>query len=202
MSNLVQLVNSNGMISSKIVAEKFGKRHNDVLRDIRKLTLKLSNDFRQRNFAHNEINTLTREGTEVSEVMMSRDGFSILAMGFTGEAAIKWKERFLDAFNQMERAITSEIPALKATISKLEQERRALPAPKKPHGNKGLVWVPVARETLFGHELHYRKAPKSDPKYSDESRMEGELNRLSRMSEGMQRKIRELADELALKRRR
>ena len=33
---------------------------------------------------------------------MNRDGFSLLAMGFTGEKALRWKLDYIKAFNTME----------------------------------------------------------------------------------------------------
>jgi hypothetical protein len=32
---------------------------------------------------------------------MTRDGFTILAMGFTGKEAMAWKEKFIQAFNML-----------------------------------------------------------------------------------------------------
>ena len=115
---------------------------------------------------------------------------------------MQWKEKFLSAFNAMEKTIIDEIPALRSQIAQLQRERLALPQAKKPHGNKGMVWVPVAVETLFGPQLEYRKAAKTDPRFSDISHMEGEINRLSRLAGGMTRKIQELSDAMALRRRR
>ena len=37
--------------------------------------------------------------------LMDRDGFSFLAMGFTGEKADTWKLDFIDAFNAMENKL-------------------------------------------------------------------------------------------------
>lgn len=45
MTELVSFVNTDGKVSSKIVAEKFGKNHQHVLRNIRLLVSKLPNDF-------------------------------------------------------------------------------------------------------------------------------------------------------------
>lgn len=39
---------------------------------------------------------------------LTRDGFSFLAMGFTGKKAAAWKEKFLMAFNAMERRLTAQ----------------------------------------------------------------------------------------------
>ena len=201
MSELSRFVNTNGMVSSKVIAEKFNKRHDNVLRDFQELRKSLPADFIALNFEENRITTLQGK-KELSEVNMSRDGFSLLVMGFNGHAALKWKVRFLSAFNEMEQTIAAEIPALKSEIARLQSDRMALPPAKRQHGNKGLVWVPVAVETLFGPTIEYKKAPKTDPRFSDASRMEGEINRLSKLMGGMNRKVQELSDALALYRRR
>lgn len=196
MSELSKFVNTNGMVSSKVVAEKFGKKHKNVLRAINDAKQEMSNDFYRLNFEPIDI------AGKTLEVLMSRDAFSIIAMGFTGGNAMQWKEKFLSAFNEMEKTISEEIPTLRSQIAHLQQHQRiVLPQVKKPHGNKGMVWVPVAVETLFGTQLEYKKAAKTDERFSEMSRMEGEINRLSRLAGGMTKKIQELNATLALRRR-
>ena len=84
--------------NSRDVAAAFEKDHKNVLRDIR--NLHCSDDFRRRNFEPFRINDLT--GESVSHVDMTRDGFVFLVMGFTGQRAAMWKERYISAFNAME----------------------------------------------------------------------------------------------------
>jgi Rha family phage regulatory protein len=83
------------------VAEKFGKQHKHVLRDIRNLECQ-DKDFYRSNFG-----PITREvqGGQSEYYIISRDGFSLLAMGFTGKEAIQWKIKFLKAFKLMEEGI-------------------------------------------------------------------------------------------------
>lgn len=200
MTDLVSFVNSNGMVSSKLVAEKFGKRHNDVLRAIKNASKELSSDFYERNFARNDINTL--KGKETSEILMSRDGFAILAMGFTGKEAQRWKERFLDAFNRMEQAIVSEIPSLKATIARLESQRLMLSQPKPPHHARNTVLVSVPVDTIFGSDVEWRRVQRDDGRFSEQSRIEGEVQRLSKLMLGMAKKITELSKKQAKERRK
>lgn len=88
------------------VAQHFGKRHDLVLRAIR--NLECSADFRLRNFAET---VETREnpsgGAPIKSpaYRISRDGFTFLAMGFTGKEAAQWKEAYIEAFNLMEREL-------------------------------------------------------------------------------------------------
>ena len=88
---------------SRDVAAFFEKRHNDVLRDIRNILAKAP-DLEQRNFAPFKINDLT--GVSTSHYEMDRVGFSLLAMGFTGERALRWKLLYVNAFDAMERELS------------------------------------------------------------------------------------------------
>lgn len=99
--NFNGLVNQSLMTTSRIIAEKFGKQHKDVLRAIRNLDC--SPEFNERNFAPFKNNDLTGETT--SHYEMTRDGFTFLVMGFTGKEAAIWKEKFIAAFNAMEEQL-------------------------------------------------------------------------------------------------
>lgn len=84
--------------NSRDVADYFEKNHKDVLRSIREA--KCSDDFSRRNFAPFKINDLTGEST--SHYEMTKDGFTFIAMGFTGTKAARFKEAYIEAFNAME----------------------------------------------------------------------------------------------------
>ena len=112
---VVSIVNQQATTTSLNVAEVFGKQHKDVLRAIG--NLEIPNDFRQRNFAPNKIKVLNNQsGEEISHYNITRDGLMLLAFGFTGAKAMKFKFAYIEAFNQMEAALTE----------------RALPPPKEP----------------------------------------------------------------------
>ena len=86
------------MATSLQVAEHFKKRHGDVLRAIR--DLECSTEFTERNFAFSEFLDVT--GRSLPSVNMTKDGFAMLAFGFTGKEAVKWRESYINAFNAME----------------------------------------------------------------------------------------------------
>lgn len=110
---IVRLTETNeAMADSRDVAAYFGKRHGDVLRAIQNLTC--SQEFRQRNFASFKINDLTGEST--SRVEMTKDGFTFLAMGFTGGRAATFKERYIEQFNVMESELRNR-PAFDPTVA-------------------------------------------------------------------------------------
>lgn len=87
--------------NSRDVAAFFGKNHRDVMRAIDAL-LEQAPEMRVRNFAQGSY-TLPETGPQVHRCFnMDRDGFTLLAMGFTGGKALKWKLRYIEAFNAME----------------------------------------------------------------------------------------------------
>lgn len=86
------------------VAEFFNKRHTEVLRTIH--NLECSPKFRQRNFASAEY--LDKQGKPRPMIEMTKDGFTFVAMGFTGKEAAKFKEDYINAFNEMHDFLNSE----------------------------------------------------------------------------------------------
>nr|WP_294021951.1 Rha family transcriptional regulator [uncultured Lachnoclostridium sp.] len=81
------------------VAEHFEKEHKDVLESIRNLVAENS----AANFF--TLTTYKNRGKEYPMYEMDRDGFSLLAMGFTGEKALRWKLDYIKAFNTMEKEL-------------------------------------------------------------------------------------------------
>ena len=109
MSQLVQINEQNqNVTTSIIVAETFIKRHSDVLRDIRELSC--SEDFNKRNFALKLKTTDLGLGRERQDEYyeITKDGFTFLVMGYTGEKAAKFKEMFIEAFNTNEALLASD----------------------------------------------------------------------------------------------
>ena len=91
--------------TSKQVAEHFGKRHDNVMRDIR--ALGCSPDFYRLNFEEVTTEYVNgKGGTQTADAFrMTKDGFTFLAMGFTGPEAARFKEAYILAFNRMEAAL-------------------------------------------------------------------------------------------------
>lgn len=107
--NLITLDTSGQPVaSSRDIAEHFGKGHNHVLRDIDAMKEDVSN-FGQMFFA-TEIPD--NYGRPQRAYLMNRDGFTLLAMGFTGKAALEWKLKYIEAFNAMESELRSQQTAL------------------------------------------------------------------------------------------
>ncbi|MFR1060655.1 MAG: Rha family transcriptional regulator [Enterocloster sp.] len=81
------------------VAEHFEKEHRHVLDAIRNLTAENSAA------SFFTLTTYKNRGKEYPMYEMDRDGFSLLAMGFTGEKALRWKLDYIKAFNAMEKEL-------------------------------------------------------------------------------------------------
>jgi Rha family phage regulatory protein len=133
----IMLIDGRVMTTSLVVAEHFGKRHKDVLRAIDDSIAEMPDDFHRRNFAPMIRPVMIGKGAirEERAYRMTRDGFALIAMGFTGKAAIAWKVAYINTFNAMEAALArkhersagpSAVPALPNPIE------QGLP-PRTPH---------------------------------------------------------------------
>lgn len=105
MKELVFKGESNEVLTnSLLVAEKFGKNHKHVLESVRELVRGCAEKSADPMFAESTyINT--QNGQEYPMFVMNRDGFTLLAMGFTGEKALQFKLEYINAFNKMEETI-------------------------------------------------------------------------------------------------
>lgn len=90
--------------SSRQVAENFGKEHKDILESIRQI-LAAENSATKSMFYET---TFENRGKQYPMYLMNRDGFTLLAMGFTGKAALEWKLKYIAAFNEMEKKLAEQ----------------------------------------------------------------------------------------------
>ena len=113
--------NGEPVASSRQIAESFGKEHRNVMRDIENLMTAgvLKNEqtpmFYKTEYTHEQ------NGQTYPMYLMNRDGFTLLAMGFTGKAALEWKLRYIQAFNAMEKQL-----AQRPQLSRAELMAQAL----------------------------------------------------------------------------
>lgn len=105
MTDLVIMKDRQAVTSSLNVAENFEKRHDNTLRDIDQLKKDVLN-FEEMFFEANEPDSY---GRDRRVVYMNRDGFTILAMGFTGKKALQFKLKYIEAFNKMEDHIKQQV---------------------------------------------------------------------------------------------
>jgi Rha family phage regulatory protein len=113
---------------SRDIAEHFSKQHKNVLQTVDKILDSLG-DFGRLNFQPSSY--LNEQGKRQRSFNLTRDGFTILAMGFTGAEAMAWKVKYIDAFNLMEdelrRISASAIaPDIASRIDRIEGDLNAL----------------------------------------------------------------------------
>lgn len=104
----LEIINGKPTTTSLQVAEYFGKRHDNVIRDIKNI-LEKRPDLRLLNFE--ETQQLVKVGAVERHIVvyrMDRKGFTLLAMGFTGEPALKFKIAYIDAFDAMEAKLRGD----------------------------------------------------------------------------------------------
>ena len=118
-------------VDSLFVAEFFEKNHKEVLSDIYRIidsTSGLSEEFRQHNFVPSSY--INNQNKKQPCFCMTRDGFTLLAMGYTGQKAMKFKELYIRRFNEMESFIKTlisarqEFPLLTDNIKLLHENPR------------------------------------------------------------------------------
>ena len=131
MSDLPSIYEYGGepVTTSRAIAEQFGKQHKHVIRDIESIITELNGnalnfeEANEPNFGPAEISTANREfaarnfflteytdekGERRKQYILTRDGFTLLAMGFTGAKAMQFKVAYINAFNRMESIISGE----------------------------------------------------------------------------------------------
>ncbi|MBU7562640.1 phage antirepressor KilAC domain-containing protein [Pediococcus ethanolidurans] len=132
MNDLVIMKNKQAVTSSLQVAEVFKKEHKNILRDINNLEIDRLN-FEHMFMAGNEPDSY---GRDRKVIYMNRDGFTLLAMGFTGKKAMGFKLQYIEAFNKMEHQIQTggfQIPHTMADALRLaadQAEKNELMKPK------------------------------------------------------------------------
>lgn len=102
MNELINIKNDEAVTTSLLVAEVFGKRHDTVLRSVENI---ISDSENAKMWFHKSFYKSKGNNKSYPMFYMNRNGFSILAMGFTGKKAFDWKVRYIEAFNQMESYI-------------------------------------------------------------------------------------------------
>ena len=151
--------------TSRIVAEHFEKQHQHVMRDIREIIdspdldsefsqskIGLAKDFSELNFEL--VDYVDLQGKPRPEYLITKDGFTLLVMGYTGAKAMQFKVAYINAFNKMEAAMQSraaipqEPSALESKLDVLISLMARQNAPKEPQiTNTGMHNTPEASIT-------------------------------------------------------
>lgn len=105
MSTDIQVYEQDGQLwtTSREVAAKFRRNHKHVLKAVELAATRCSAGFSRTNFRPSTYQD--DRGKEQPMFLLSRGGFSMVIMGFTGEKAFAWKEKFIAAFDLMEKRV-------------------------------------------------------------------------------------------------
>lgn len=137
------------VVTSLDIAETFGKRHADVLRDIK--ALECSKEFTQRNFALTSYKDAS--GKSNKKYLLTKDGFTLLVMGYTGEKAMKFKEGYIRQFNAMEKALIGKIKEREKGVAVRQALTRAVQQAgenDRMHGHAYSIYTNVIYKAVFG----------------------------------------------------
>ena len=103
--------NGEPVASSRQIAENFGKEHKNVIQAVQNLVAE--NSAAKSMFYET---TFENRGKQYPMYLMTRDGFTLLAMGFTGKAALAWKLKYIAAFNEMEKQLAQRPPLSRSEL--------------------------------------------------------------------------------------
>ncbi|UIM99573.1 Rha family transcriptional regulator [Yersinia ruckeri] len=98
-TKMVMTIHGKVFTTSQKIADYFGKRHDNVLRKIRQVIDECPKEFAALNFE--EADFIDKNGEVQPMFKLSKDGYMLVVMGFTGGAAMLIKIRYIQAFNWM-----------------------------------------------------------------------------------------------------
>lgn len=122
--------------SSLQVAETFNKNHRDVLRAVDDLKEGVAQNWAD--LFYEDTYTHPQNKQQYRIIYMNRDGFTLLAMGFTGKKAMKFKLKYIEAFNKMESHIKTggfKVPSTMAEALRLAADQQEQIETMKPKVN-------------------------------------------------------------------
>ena len=137
------------VVTSLDIARTFEKEHRNVLADIRKL--ECSDEFRLLNFEQSSY--LNEQNHKQPMYYITRDGFTLLAMGYTGEKAMKFKEAYIKQFNAMERMLQGKLIEREKGIAVRQSLTKALQLSaenERMHGHAYSTYTNCIYKVLFG----------------------------------------------------
>lgn len=167
MNELVIMHDQQAVTTSLILAEAFEKEHSKVIRSIEQKINGAKNGLVKNMFA--EATYLDKKGEQRKMYYLNRDGFTFIAMGFTGRKADEFKLKYIDAFNRMEERIKQQptqykLPqtyseALIELAKEVEKNEELQPKADKYDrylSNKGLITITeIAKEYgMSGRKLN------------------------------------------------
>ena len=118
-SELVEIIHKQAITTSLKVAEYFGKEHAKVVKDIDRIIsdcAEMASEQETPKMASLETAKMFRKSSYKVEgqlrsypfYYMNFDGFTLLAMGFTGKKALKFKLDYIQAFNKIRKILEQQ----------------------------------------------------------------------------------------------
>lgn len=160
MNELINVKNNEAVTTSLLVAEVFGKRHDNVLRKIEQIiaenhsTQNCGECFRPSKYKD-------ASGKQNTMYYINRNGFVFLAMGFTGKKANEWKWKYIEAFNQMEAYINFRKADIQIQKNSMQFLRDNLEMPSARDYIKANSIADKCVSNLFGYPKMVKKADMS-----------------------------------------
>ena len=142
------------VVTSLDIAETFGKEHKNVLRDIKQL--ECSDEFGQLNFEPSSY--INQQNKEQPMYFITRDGFTLLVMGYTGEKAMKFKEAYIRQFNAMEKALIGKLKEREKGIAVRQALTNALQQSQeneRMHGHAYSTYTNIVYKAVFGKDAKH-----------------------------------------------
>ena len=137
------------VVTSLDIAETFVKEHKNVLRDIREL--ECSDEFNRLNFELTSY--IDARNRKQDMYYITRDGFTLLVMGYTGEKAMRFKEAYIRQFNAMEKALIGKLKEREKGIAVRQALTKAIQQSnenERMHGHAYSTYTDVIYKSLFG----------------------------------------------------
>lgn len=139
------------VVSSLDVAETFDKNHKDVMESIRNIESSISRaEFSALFFLDSY---RASNGKSNPLYLMTRDGFTLLVMGYTGEKAMRFKLAYIKQFNAMEKALQDKLVEREKGIAVRQSLTKALQQStenERMHGHAYSTYTNCIYKVLFG----------------------------------------------------
>ena len=139
-------LSTNGLpfTTSREVAQRFGKQHKNVLRDIERLIADMPDPaFSRLNFEPRDY--VDPRGKQYSEYCLTHNGFALLAMRFTGRDAMAWQIAFLDAFNALEAELHAGAARYAAALDQLRPTLRPVVEGTEQQRSRSQIAAPLGK---------------------------------------------------------
>lgn len=181
MNELIPMITERDGIpvtTSRAIAEQFGKQHKNVIQSIENLISQLKIEpantfFAEQNFL--QIEQADAQGKPRPAYLLTRDGFTLLAMGFTGAKAVQFKVAYINAFNRMERLLkgggltSTAIQSIEQRLEALEQTTEA--GKTEAYNGVAAIFLQALQNALDSGEYILNK--KGKPKRSGTAKLLG-----------------------------